>query len=83
MDEDKFSIQTLSKELNATNNSKEGMCQRVVAAKIAYAQKEVELERLNKYIVAFAAAFNEKLGAEIFAANMLPSSRSSPCMLLS
>jgi hypothetical protein len=33
--EDKFSIQTLSNELNAANNSKEELCQRVVATEIA------------------------------------------------
>ena len=41
MVEDKFLIQTLSKELNAANNYKEELCQRVAAAEIACAQMEV------------------------------------------
>ena len=39
MVEDEFSIKTLSNELNTANNSKEELCQRVVAAEIECVQK--------------------------------------------
>ena len=70
MVEEKFSIQALSNELNAANNSKEEFCQRVVAAEIAYVEKEFEVGRLHREIVASAPAFNEKVGAEVLAANV-------------
>ena len=70
MVEDTISIQTLSDELNVANNCKEELCQRVVAAEIACAKKEVEVGRLDREIIASAAAFNEKVGAEVLAANV-------------
>ncbi len=64
MVEDKFSIQTLSNEFNDANNTKEKLCQRVVAAEIACVEKEVEEGKLHHEIAAFAAAFNEKLAMQ-------------------
>ena len=70
MVEDKFSIQTLSNELNAANNSKEELCQRVAAVEFACAKKEFEVGRLHREIATSAAAFNEKVGAEVLAVNV-------------
>ena len=70
MVEDTFSIQTLSNELNVANNCKEDLCQRVVAAEKACAKTKVEVGRLRREIVPSAAAFNEKFGAEVLAANV-------------
>ena len=70
MVEDTFSIQTLSNGLNAANNSKEKLYQRVRATEIACLQKEVEVERLHSEIVASAPAFNEKVGAEVLVAKV-------------
>ena len=70
MIEDTFSIQALSNELNATNNSKEELCQRVAPDENAYVEKEVDVGRLHREIDASTAAFNEKVGAEVLAANV-------------
>jgi uncharacterized membrane protein len=69
-DEDKFSIQALSNELNAANNSKEEVCQRVAAVEFACTEKEFEVERLHREIVDSVAAFKKKVGAEVLAANI-------------
>jgi hypothetical protein len=82
MVEDKLSIQTLSNELNAANNYKEELNERVCAAEIACVQKEVEVKRLHREIAAYAAAINENVSVEV-SLRKLPSTRSSPCMLLS
>ena len=50
--------------MNVANNCKEELCQRVAAAEIACAEKEVEVARLHREITASAAAFNEKLAME-------------------
>jgi hypothetical protein len=60
----------LSNELNAANNSKEELYQRVSTAEIACLQKEVEVERLHREIAAFAAVFNDKICAEVLAAKV-------------
>ena len=70
MVEDKCSIQTLSNKLNAANNSKEELYQRVSTAEIACLQKEVEVERLHREIAACAAVFNDKICAEVLAAKV-------------
>jgi len=61
----KISIQTVSNVLNATNNSKEELSQRVAATEITYIEKEVEVGRHHHEIAGYVAAFNEKLGAEV------------------
>jgi hypothetical protein len=69
-EDNKSSVKTLAKELNAANNSKEELCQRVATTEIAYGEKKVEVRRLHREIVAFAPAFNEKVVAEVLAANV-------------
>ena len=55
----------MSTELNAVNNSKEELLQRVAAqAEIACVQKEVEVRRLHRELDSSAAAFNEKLAIQ-------------------
>ena len=70
MVEHEFSIQTLSNELNRVSNSKEELNERVCAAEIACVQKEFEVERLHREIVAYAAAFNQKVSVEVLAAKV-------------
>ena len=60
----------MSNELNAANNSKEELNERVCEAEIACVQKEVKVERLHREIAASAATFNENVSVEVLVAKV-------------